>query len=209
MPSFFLADAGPSPLDQRREARARKDRRKRRIRLVMVPVVLAGAAYGGWSWWQGQQPEVVTYAPEDRWVEDNSSYTFALPTTPEQEMLTSETLGMQVQGTTWTIDEGDDLLLVVSTLRFPGDLGEGAQSSFDGMLGGMERRSGGTITKNEAFSEGDIERRTAIIEIDGGRIFVEGFAKGDLVLLVTGGVPFDSDTPPDTYQGIVDSVVLH
>ncbi|MDP2291800.1 MAG: hypothetical protein Q8M22_11480 [Actinomycetota bacterium] len=195
-------------LDERREVAARKNRRKRRIAAVVVSLLAAGGAYGGWSWWQAQQPKVVTFAAEERWVMEAAGYSFAMPTTPVEESFSENVMGMQMTGTAYTIKSGDDLRLEVLTMQFEVVLGPAAQNGFDGIIDGMAQRSGGTLTSNESFMQGDIERRTAIIELEGERFFVDGFAKGSVVILVTGGVPFDDDNPPDTYQGIVDSVVF-
>ncbi len=175
---------------------------------VLVSLLAAGGAYGGWSWWQAQQPKVVTFAAEERWVMEGAGYSFAMPTKPVEESFSENVMGMQMTGTDYQIKSGDDLLLDVLTMQFPVELGAAAQSSFRSVLNGMADRAGGTITSDESFIDGAIERRTAVIEIDGGRIFVDGFAKGSMVILVSGGVPFDDDNPPDTYQGIVDSVVF-
>lgn len=195
-------------LEERRETAARKNRRQRRVALVLVSLLAAGVAYSGWSWWQAQQPKVVTFAAEERWVMNAATYSFAMPTTPVEESYSENVMGMQISGTDYQIKSGDDLLLDVMTMQFPVVLGPAAQDSFKAVLDGMAQRSGGTVTRSDSFTEGAIERRTAIIEIDGGRIFVDAFAKDTVIILVSGGVPFEDDNPPDTYQGIVDSVVL-
>ena len=133
---------------------------------------------------------------------ETSAIRFAMPGEPIVDSLTSPEFDMG--GTVWTFTK-DDLYLNVLLVEFPVQLNQdAADGSFDAGIGGMARRSNGTVTTNEPISSGDpIMGRRAVIEVDGGQLYTEMYAHDRWVVQMSGAT--ERGIPPAEYTAMLDS----
>jgi hypothetical protein len=129
---------------------------------------------------------------------------FTMPGAPTEEPVQSSSLGIDVTGTAWSV-KTDDLMLQVLLMDFGSRLDENmAQAGFDSMVGGMARRSNGTIVTNEPFQTADGFGRRGKITLDGGgTIYFENRTSGGFVVSMLGASA--GGAPPPEYTNLVDS----
>jgi hypothetical protein len=121
---------------------------------------------------------LVAFAPADQVPVDTPDFHFVMPATPLIEPMDETVAGIQ-------IDESF------------------AQGAFDGMVGGVARRSEGRVLSDEPFTEDGVWGRRTAIELNGGRIFVESLAKGMWIVSITAASP--ATTQPPTFEAVVAS----
>ena len=126
-----------------------------------------------------------------------------MPTRPVVEPFEQTASGLHVAGTAWSV-QTDLLLLQVLALDFDIPVTEAmADGSFDASIAGMARRGKGHVVSDEPIPQAGGWARSSVIEIDGGRIYVEHYAVGTWVVSILAGSP--NSTPPATFEALVDS----
>jgi hypothetical protein len=137
---------------------------------------------------------------------ETAEFRFEIAGEPAVESWVQDEYGITMNGTQWTV-EREGVVLAVTAIQLPWVLDQAAaDGSFDGQLGGAARRFGGTLTVNETIDTGDaIRGRRGEIEVDGFRVYVQIFARGEWSVMVMSSNA--SMQPPPEYASLVASFV--
>ena len=148
------------------------------------------------------RPGADAAALRDAFSVETPAFRFVMPDTPVHATEQASPIpGLDLVGTTWTI-ESDDMVLQVLALDLQAPLDDDmAQGAFDSMLGGMARRVDGTAVSDEVFETEGVSGRRSVIEASGVRIFTENYAHGSWVVSIM-AVTTD-DTPPASYTDLI------
>ncbi len=183
--------------------------RKRRLHPALIALIAIVCAAGGWLIADRIVESLDTNDAENDLsfqttsnVVDTDAFRFEMTDDPTTEPLSQTVSGVTVTGDAWRVDVGNDGFVQVMAMQFdtPGADNEAAIAQ---MVGGMIVRAGGKMGDDEQAHDGDVFSRRTVIDIDGGHMFSQAYAKGAWVVSILTGGPHDD--PPSEFTQVVET----
>lgn len=134
---------------------------------------------------------------------ETSVFRFDMPDTPQFERVAVPTLGVELAGKAWKI-ETDSMVLQVLAIDYQQAIDPTmAQTGFDSLVQGIATRTNGVVLTDEPIQLAGGSGRRSELEIDGGWVFTENYARGSW--LVSMSVFSSSESPPIAYVNLMAS----